>query len=298
MGKKSPFIGALWAWARKLTSDGTPVATAGAAPLDRRTKPDRDEPHSPNSASAAPTSYLNARPPHRTTAPRSGQSPPGRKRRHRLAVLLLALLVATGLTLTGVIVRLVGVGITWSSGEAAAASPLMVPAPALAGGLLRRYLPVRETITQELIAEFIRRFTAATGPYTGHPAALYREPGTVDVATNEPGWVMYLGHNSTASLGAPDVTIGRVTDALTGTSAPNSFWRVAPGPRGGSARCAITYFRGTQVALCAWATEYTVGALMSPIADTLGNELATLMPMMRLDLQPGWASRHIRPGLP
>jgi len=290
MGKKSPFIGALWARARKLTSAGTPVAMAAtaAARLRPGTTPDGDE----------PTSYLNARPPHRTRPSRARQSMRGRGLRQRLAVLSLVLLVAAGLALTGVIVRLVGVGISWSSGEAAAASPLAVPAPALAGGLVRRYLPVHNTMTQELIAEFIRRFTAATGSYTGHPAALYREPGTVDLATNGPGWVMYLGHNSTASLGAPDLTIGRVTDALTGTSAPNSFWRVAPGPRGGSARCAITHFGGTPVALCAWATQYTIGALMSPTTSTRGNELANLMPLMRLDLQPGWASRHIRPSLP
>jgi hypothetical protein len=43
----------------------------------------------------------------------------------------------------------------------------------------------------------------------------------------------------------------------------------------------------TQVAMCGWATRYTIGALLSPTRDTSVTELAVLMSRMRPDLQPG-----------
>jgi len=205
---------------------------------------------------------------------------------------MLALLSVAGLALTTVIVGLVKVGVTWSSGEAAATIPLAEPAPALAGGLPQRDKPVHNAMTLQLIAKFTSRFAAVSGSGSGQPAAFYRELGSIDFASNGPGWVMYLGHNSTASLGAPAVTIGRVMAALTGSSAPDSSWPAAPGALGGSARCAITPFGTTIVSLCAWATDHTIGALMSPRADTRGDELAVLMPQMRRDLQPGPASHE------
>jgi hypothetical protein len=243
---------------------------------------------------ALPSSYLDAKPPHRARPPlsRAESRQRGRRLRRWVPVPVLALLVVAGLVLTSAIVGLVRTGMNAASGASAASSPLVVPAPALAAGLPRRYLPVTDTATQQLIAEFIRRFTAVTGTFTGHPAALYREPGTVNLA-NQQGWVMYLGHNSAASLGPPDITIGRVIAVLTGTSAPGTSWPTTPGPRGGRAECAVTQFGTTTVTLCAWATAHTIGALMSPTADTRRNELALLMPLMRLDLQPGPSSRHV-----
>lgn len=263
---------------------GTATATATVAALDLDLDPDPEL-----DLQAPSSSYLDAKPPHRTRSPRAGD----RRPRRLVAVPVLALLVIAGLVLTGVIVRLVRAGMSSASGASAASSPLVVPAPALAAGLPRRYSPVRDLATQQLIAQFISRFTAVSGSHTGRPAAIYREPGTIDLPTGEPGWLMYIGYNSAASLGAPDSTIGRVMTDLTGSSAPDSSWRVAPGPRGGSSACAIASFGATPVSLCAWATEHTVGALMSPTSDTKGNELAALMPLMRLDLQPGASSRHV-----
>jgi hypothetical protein len=207
-----------------------------------------------------------------------------------MAIGMLALLVVAGLGLTSGIVGLVWVGLSRSSGDAVTGILLAEPAPQLAGELPRHDTPVHNARMRHLIARFIRRFTAASGSHSGQPSALYREPGSIDLATNGPGWVMYLGHNSAASLSAPAITIGRVMAVLTGSSAPNSSRPTAPGPRGGSARCAITLFGTTTVSLCAWASEHTIGALMSPTANTTEKELAALMPLMRLDLQPGPAS--------
>jgi hypothetical protein len=240
----------------------------------------------------AKSSYLTAKPPHLARARATRYRRRIAASRQKTAIVMLALLAVAGLALTGVIVGLVKVGVIWSSGEAAATIPLAEPAPAVAGGLPQRDKPVHNAMTLQLIAMFTRRFGAVSGSASGEPAAFYRELGSVDFASNGPGWVMYLGHNSTASLGAPAVTIGRVMAALTGSSAPNSSWLAASGPLGGSARCAITPFGTTIVSLCAWATEHTIGALMSPRADTRGDELAVLMPQMRRDLQPGPASHE------
>jgi hypothetical protein len=241
------------------------------------------------------TSYLDAEPPSsirpRRQAPGPGtrRQAGGRRIRRRVALPLLALLVVASLALTGAIVGLANLGLSAATPSPAGTSELAVPAPALAGGLPRHYRPVTDTGTQALISEFARRFTAVTGS-AGRPAALYREPGTIDLATDQPGWVMYLGFNATGSLGAPRATVARVIANLTGDSAPGSSWVAAAGPRGGSARCAIAPFGKITVSLCAWATERTIGALMSPMADTRGNELANvLMPQMRLDLQPATA---------
>ena len=275
---------------------GTATATVAALGL----KTDVDSELDLDDAFAAPlSSYLDAKPPHRTRRPpsRTESRQRGRGLRRWVAVPVLALLVVAGLVVTSVIVGLVRTGMNAATGASAAESPLVVPAPGLAAGLPRHYLPVHDIATQQLIAEFIRRFTAVTGTFTGHPAALYREPGTIDMA-NQPGWVMYLGHNSAASLGSSEVTIGRVMAVLIGTSGPGTSWPgtswpAAPGLRGGSAACALTQFGATAVTLCAWATAHTIGALMSPTADTRRNELAVLMPLMRLDLQPGPSSRHV-----
>jgi hypothetical protein len=198
---------------------------------------------------------------------------------------VLALLGVVALALTVAIVTLVNV--LTSAGDSSAARPLIVPAPPVAGGLPRHYWPEHNTTTLRLTLEFKRRFSTISGSSSGQPAAVYREPGTIDLATGEPGWVMYLGYNSASNLGPPTATVERVMRVLIAGSPVSLPWRSAPGPGGGSAQCAIALFGSTDVSLCAWATERTVGALMSPRADTRGNELAVLMPSMRLDLQQG-----------
>jgi hypothetical protein len=204
-----------------------------------------------------------------------------------VAVAVLGLLLVVGIGLTAAIVGLAKLGLKSADASSSATSLLAVPAPGTADGLPRHVSHVRNDVTDHLVAEFTRRFDAIVGRYTNGLAALYREPGTVDLATGQPGWVMYLGYNSPANLGVPRGTVQSVMADLIGSSAPGSSWAAAPGPRGGSARCAITRFGATTVSLCAWATERTVGALMSPTADTRGKELAALMPLMRLNLQRG-----------
>lgn len=286
--------------------------------------PEPDFDADPDLAGRPVTSYLDAKPPHRRgqrpgSAPRSAATPrsaawprsaarsaprprtasratPGprthsrrraRELRRRVALPVLALLVAAGLALTAVTIGLVNWGLATATGNSAAASPLAVPAPAVAGGLPRHYEPVTSAVTLRLINAFVQRFTAVTGRYSGQPEGLYREPGTIDLATDDPGWVMYLGYNSATDLGAPGTTIARVMADLTGSTATSSSWSAAPGRRGGAARCALATFGDSMVTLCAWATGRTIGALMSPTSDTRGKELAVLMPLMRLDLQPG-----------
>lgn len=234
-----------------------------------------------------PSSYLNAKPPHLVRSPRTRRLTRGWLRRHRVAAPLLALLVVAGLALTSTIVGLVSTDTSAATGAPTTSVPLAVPAPGSAGGLPRHDPSVHNAAMLALVAEFARRFTTVTGSLSGQPSGLYREPGAVDPASGEPAWIMYLGQNSATPLGAPDVTISRVMAALTGSSAPGSSWPVTAGPLGGTAHCALAAFGTTSVSLCAWATEHSIGALMSPTADTRGNELAVLMPLMRADLQPG-----------
>jgi hypothetical protein len=204
-----------------------------------------------------------------------------------VAVPVLVGLVIAAVALIGVIVRLAGVGFSTASGTTAAGSPLAVPAPAVAGGLPRHYEPVQNTATIILIHDFVGRFDAISGSQVGQPSAVYREPGSLDPVTDQPGWVLYLGYNSSSDLGSPTAAVSRLMASLIQTSAPGSSWVADPGKRGGSARCAITLIDKTTVSVCAWATGRTYGALLSPTADTRGNELAVLMPLMRLNLQPG-----------
>lgn len=204
-----------------------------------------------------------------------------------VAVPVLVGLAIAALALIGVIVGLAGVGFSTAIGSAAAANPLAVPAPAVAGGLPRHYEPVQNTATIILIHDFVQRFDTISGRQVGQPSAVYREPGSLDPVTDQPGWVLYLGYNARSDLGSPTATVSRLMAGLIQTSAADSSWTADPGKRGGSARCAITLIGKTTVSVCAWATDRTYGALLSPTSDTRGNELAVLMPLMRLDLQPG-----------
>ncbi|HUD38730.1 MAG TPA: hypothetical protein VMR14_17650 [Streptosporangiaceae bacterium] len=218
-----------------------------------------------------------------------GSGRPSRPRRVRtiVAVPVLVGLVIAALALIGVIIALAGVGFSTAIGSTAAASPLAVPAPAVAGGLPRHYQPVRNPATIILIHDFVQRFDTTSGSQVGQPSAVYREPGSLDPVTDQPGWVLYLGYNSRSDLGSPTATVSRLIASLIQTSTPESSWTAEPGKRGGSARCAIALIDNTTVSVCAWATDRTYGALLSPTSDTRGNELAVLMPVMRLDLQPG-----------
>lgn len=193
-----------------------------------------------------------------------------------------------GLALVGAIVGLTKMVLDSVAGNSAASAPLLFPAPAYADGLPRLLNTTKQPdTTLALIAEFRKRFIAATGSASGQPSGQYREPGTLDLATDKPAWVMYVGYNSDASLGTPRSTILKLMTRLTGNPSPSASWSIDAGARGGSARCAITKITEVSVSICAWATDSTFGALMSPSADTKSDELAVLTPAMRLDLQPG-----------
>ncbi len=203
------------------------------------------------------------------------------------AIPALALLVVIAIGLVGTISGLVSAAIYKATGAAAAAAPLVRPAPGTAGGFRQHYEPLQNVQTIALIAEFERRFRTFSNTTTREPAGLYREPATVDLISDQPGWIKYQGYNSAASLGPPALAVGKLISDLVESSGPGVSWQVAPGARGGSARCAITTITDIRVSICAWATEHTAGALISPDGDTRGDELAVLLPLMRLDLQPG-----------
>ncbi len=213
--------------------------------------------------------------------------PAGRQVSALVAVPLIALLAMLALVMVVTIGGLISVGLYSASGAAAAAGPLVVPAPQEADSLPQHYQPLRNEPTIALIAEFVRRFTLYSGSQTGQPAGLYHEPAIIDQVTDQPGWVQYEGFNSKVDLGTPATTVASLMTDLLANPDPKASWRVPPGPRGGSARCAIATVLKTPVSVCAWATDRTAGALLSPLSDTRGNELATLMPLMRMDLQPG-----------
>jgi hypothetical protein len=166
------------------------------------------------------------------------------------------------------------------------AAPLAVPAPAAAAGLPRGYLPIRNAQAQAAMADFRQRFagTLMPGSQARYPAALYREPGTADLVTGSPGWLMYLGYNAPAPLGSPAATARRLIHALARSS--GLPWRVAAGPRGGAAWCVVTVIARTPMSVCTWATGRTAGAVMSPTRDTAADELAALLPQLRMDVQP------------
>ncbi|MHB1820192.1 MAG: hypothetical protein ACYCO9_19465 [Streptosporangiaceae bacterium] len=166
------------------------------------------------------------------------------------------------------------------------AAPLAMPAPAVAAGLPRGYLPIRNAQVQAAIADFRRRFAGSLmpGSPTRYPAGLYREPGTPDLVTGSPGWLMYLGYNSPTPLGSPATTSRRLIHALARSS--GQPWRVAAGQAGGAAWCVVTVVARTPMSVCTWATGQTAGAVMSPTRDTTADELAALLPQLRTDWQP------------
>ena len=198
---------------------------------------------------------------------------------------VLAGLIVAALALVGAIIGLttvfIGGGQFGGGGSARRAG-------AYAYGLPRLLKTINQPdSTLALIGQFRDRFIAATGSASGQPSGQYREPVRSIWPPTSPVWVMYVGYNSDASLGAPQTTILKLIASLTKNPLPSSSWSIDAGPRGGSARCAVTKITDVSVSIGAWATPNTFGALMSPTADTKSDELAVLTPQMRLDLQPG-----------
>jgi hypothetical protein len=172
-------------------------------------------------------------------------------------------------------------------GATASSAPLIMPAPAQAAGLPRRYLPPTDQNVLLAITQFRQRFAAMRGGSTAtYPEAIYAEPGRIDLATGTGGWVTYLGYNAPADLGDPARTTSRLMTALAGPTSSRS-WQVPAGSQGGTARCMIAVVGLTRMSVCGWATDHTVAAVMSPAGVASTNELAALMPFMRVDIQPG-----------
>ena len=186
--------------------------------------------------------------------------------------------------------------------------PLVIPAPRDAAGFPRRFGLISDPAALAIVSEFRQRFGAAgaalvtearrnSSVHAGAKAAagpqvkaswtsgLYGEPGHLDPETFRPSWIMYLGLDTPGMLGRPSATIASLMTTLLGPYSLVSPWSVAAGHRGGSANCAVAWLGQTSVSVCGWATDHTVGALVSPVRDTSVGELATLMIKMRFDLQ-------------
>ena len=198
--------------------------------------------------------------------------------------------------------------------------PLVIPAPKIAGAYPRRFGAITDPAVLAIVSQFRQRFGAvgsglladarqaaetrnpvgarstagATASGSGSAdrrvtaawtSGLYGEPGHLDPATYRPSWVMYLGLDASGMLGRPPTTIARLMTGLLGPSALVGPWRVTPGHRGGSTNCTVAWLGQTSVSVCGWATDHTIGALVSPVRDTGVGELATMMIKMRFDLQ-------------
>jgi len=163
---------------------------------------------------------------------------------------------------------------------------LVMPAPAYAATLPRRYVtPTNQSILLA-VAQFRQRFAVLLGGSAApYPAGLYGEPGRVNTVTGGTGWVMYLGYNSRSGLGAPAATTARLMRSLMAGAAKPIPWTTAAGPLGGSTLCSGAMIGLTPMSVCVWATDHTAGALMAPAGVTTGAELAALMLAMRPNLQ-------------
>jgi hypothetical protein len=206
------------------------------------------------------------------------------------AIAVLAAMAVAATVLVAVTVRVAARGLAAATAPPAVASgQLFMPAPAAAGGLPRRYRPLANPATLAAMNQFRRLFTGTIGA-PASVAGLYAEPGRIDLATDAPGWVMYLGRNAPAGLRAPAALVNSVLAELTGPAGAGQpgtgrSWPVAAGPGGGSARCGTGVIGGMPVAVCGWATGHVVAALMSPTRDTSVGQLAALLLAMRPTLQ-------------
>jgi hypothetical protein len=186
--------------------------------------------------------------------------------------------------------------------------PLVRPAPSVAGGFPRRIGAITDPALLAIVREFGHRFRAAGGAMvasaslTADPASgggsaagrdvtaswtsgLYGQPGHLDPVTLRPSWITYYGLDANGALGRPATSITRLMRGLIGPVGPVNAWPVAAGQRGGSANCTMAWLGHTRVSICGWATDHTIGALVSPARETAVGALATLMVKMRDDLQ-------------
>ena len=256
-------------------------------------------------------------PPARTPASTAAGPPPSARKpgrqgkraiRARWAVCMLAVMAVLIAALAWATVSLAERGIAGSQAAAKRASgPLVIPAPRSAGGLPRRFGAIGEPGTAAIVAELRHRFGAigyelvsdarkaaeadtqagrqARTVTAGWTSALYGQPGHLDPDTNKPAWVMYLGLDATARLGAPSDTVGKLMLNILGPYAKIGPWRVNSGHRGGASNCTVAWLAQTTVGVCGWASDHSIGVIASPIRNTSVAELATLLIRMRYELQ-------------
>ena len=265
------------------------------------------------------TSLVRTAPPTKTiapTKPAGGPPPPPfmlqargkRGIRTRWAVSLLTVMAVLIAALAWATVSLAERGVAASQAAARRASgPLVIPAPKSAGGMPRRFGAISEPGTRAIVSELRHRFGAIgyglvsgarkTAEAAAHPgqqagnvtaawtSGLYGLPGHLDPETDKPAWVMYLGLDATARLGAPAETVGSLMPGILGPYSKVGPWRVNSGHRGGASNCTVAWLAQTSVGVCGWASDHAIGVIASPIRDTSIAELATLLIRMRYDLQ-------------
>ena len=238
--------------------------------------------------------------------------------RARWAVCMLSVMVMLIAALAWATVSLAQRGITASQAAANRASgPLVIPAPKSAGALPRRFGPIPDANAAAIISELRHRFGAVgyglvsaarkaaegagqpgqAGPMAGQDArapgvitanwtsGLYGQPGHLDPQTDKPAWVMYLGLDATAKLGAPGNTIGNLMMGILGPYSKIGPWQVNSGHRGGASNCTVAWLAQTTVGVCGWASGHSIGVIASPLRDTSVEALATMLIRMRYDLQ-------------
>jgi hypothetical protein len=241
--------------------------------------------------------------------------------RARWAVSLLTVMVVLIAALAWATVSLAERGISASRAAAMRASgPLVIPAPKSAGGLPRRFGAISDAGAAAIVTELRHRFGAigyglvsgarkaaeaaaeakarpgASGQAgagaaqaktitAGWTSGLYGQPGHLDPQTDKPAWVMYLGLDATARLGAPADTVGNLMMGILGPYSKIGPWRVNSGHRGGASNCTVAWLAQTMVGVCGWASGHSIGVIASPLRDTSVEELATMLIRMRYDLQ-------------
>lgn len=226
----------------------------------------------------------------------------GRPIRAWWAVPLIALMTAAAVALAWVTVSLAEAGVAATHAAASiSGGPLVAPAPRSAGELPRRFSTTPNPADQLIISQLEQRFSAISGqllaaagranparPVTAiRPSGLYGQPGHLDPLTSQPSWVLYLGLQSSATLGHPLDTISSLMMGILGKYSKVGPWPVAAGHRGGQANCTLAWLGKTEVSVCGWATGRTIGVVASPERETSVRELAMVLIQMRYELQRG-----------
>jgi hypothetical protein len=166
---------------------------------------------------------------------------------------------------------------------------ILVPAPAAAGGLTRDYSAER-TVYRVALAQLRSHLKPApAGTASSYTAAVYDEPGHTDPATKGPVRLVFLGINAASRVGDPSANLrdfmAGLAAGIAGHGAIARPAQVPAGPGGGSAECARATAGAGKATICAWATNWTIGALTAPSRDASVGKLARIMRRLRPDVE-------------